>query len=76
MEKGNQLLFGLALGLLIAGAPPYVPAFFMSAQQLARLDHIDQARAKLRAGIDQARAQDNLHAAGEMSELLASLGGE
>ena len=60
---------------LIAGDPPYVPAFFMSAQQLARLDRIEDARAKLRAGIDQARSQGDQHAAGEMSEMLASLGG-
>jgi tetratricopeptide (TPR) repeat protein len=61
---------------LIAGAPPYVPAFFMSAQQLARLDRIEDARAKLRAGIEQARTQGDLHAAGEMSEMLATLGSE
>jgi hypothetical protein len=54
--------------------PPYVPAFFMAAQQMTRLDRIDEARATLRAGIDQARRQNNPHAAGEMSELLASLG--
>ena len=61
---------------LIAGNPPYVPAFFMSAQQLTRLARVEEARAKLRAGIDQARTQGDQHAAGEMSELLASLGGE
>ncbi len=59
---------------LIAGDPPYVPAFFMSAQQLARLDRIGDARAKLRAGIEQARSQGDLHAAGEMGEMLSSLG--
>ena len=61
---------------LIAGQPPYVPAFFMAGQQLARLGRIDQSRAKLRAGIDQARSQGDQHAAGEMSELLATLGSE
>lgn len=54
--------------------PPYVPAFFMAAQQLARLDRIDEARTHLRDGIEAARAQGNAHAAGEMSEFLASLG--
>ncbi len=53
--------------------PPYVPAFFMAAQQLARLDRVDEARAVLRDGIEHARTQDNSHAAGEMSEFLASL---
>ena len=54
--------------------PPYVPAFFMAAQQLAKLDRINEARAYLRDGIEAARTQGNAHAAGEMSEFLASLG--
>jgi tetratricopeptide (TPR) repeat protein len=54
--------------------PPYVPAFFMAGQQLARLGRIDQARAMLRDGIEAARSQQDHHAAGEMSEFLASLG--
>jgi hypothetical protein len=56
-------------------APPYVPAFFMAAQQLARFERIDEARTYLRDGIEAARSQGNSHAAGEMSEFLASLGG-
>lgn len=54
--------------------PPYVPAFFMAAQQLAELDRVDEARQYLRHGIDQARRQGDTHAAAEMSELLADLG--
>ena len=54
--------------------PPYVPAFFMSAQQLARLNRLDEARSVLRNGIDAARLQNDMHAAGEMSEFLSSLG--
>jgi tetratricopeptide (TPR) repeat protein len=52
---------------------PYVPAFFMAGQQLVRLGRIDEARAILREGIAAARVQDDLHAAGEMTEFLASL---
>jgi predicted Zn-dependent protease len=59
---------------LMADDPPYVPAFFMSAQQLAQLGRTDEARAALRDGIEHARRQGNSHAAGEMSEFLASLG--
>jgi thioredoxin-like negative regulator of GroEL len=59
---------------LMTGSPAYVPAFFMAAQQLVRLSRIDEARAALRAGIDEARAAGDAHAAGEMSEFLASLG--
>src|SRR3972149_6736357 len=62
-------------GELMAYVPPYVPAFFMAAQQLVRLGRIDEARTILRDGIEQARTQGDAHAAGEMSEFLASLGG-
>jgi len=59
---------------LVMDEPPYVPAYFMSAQQLARLGRIAEARDILRTGIEQARVQGNDHAAGEMAEFLASLG--
>lgn len=54
--------------------PPYVPAFFMAGQQLARLGRMSEARDFLRTGIESARSQGDVHAAGEMSEFLASLG--
>jgi hypothetical protein len=59
---------------LTRDATPYVPAFFMAAQQLARLGRVAEARTFLRDGIEQARQQGNSHAAGEMSEFLTSLG--
>ena len=62
------------LDALAAEEPPYIPAFFMAAQQLADLDRIEDARRYLRDGIDQARNQGDSHAAAEMSELLTSLG--
>ncbi len=54
--------------------PPYVPAFFMAAQQLVDLDRVNEARGFLREGIEVARQQNNNHAAAEMSEYLAMLG--
>jgi predicted Zn-dependent protease len=63
-----------ALAGLTRDAQPYVPAFFMAAQQLARLGRVNEARTFLRDGIDEARRQGNAHAAGEMSEFLQSLG--
>jgi thioredoxin-like negative regulator of GroEL len=54
--------------------PPYVPAFFMAGQQLAQHSQLEQARTILREGIEQARQQGDLHAAGEMSEFLVTLG--
>ena len=68
-ERSLEYLRGL-----MADAPPYVPAFFMAGQQLARLSRLAEARAALRDGIEQARQAGNAHAAGEMSEFLASLG--
>jgi len=59
---------------LMSAEPSYVPAFFMAAQQLVRLDRVLEARTVLRDGIEQARDSGNAHAAGEMSEFLASLG--
>lgn len=89
-EPGDQFLrYSLAMELdkeaqhdqsvallraLAADSQPYVPAFFMAGQQLTRLGRIDEARAILRDGIEEARRQGNAHAAGEMSEFLASLG--
>ncbi len=54
--------------------PPYVPAFFRSAQILADIDQVEEARTFLRNGIEAARAQGDLHAAAEMGEMLADLG--
>lgn len=56
--------------------PKYVPAYFMAAQELARIDRFEEARTLLRDGIERAREQNNLHAAGEMAEFLASLGSQ
>jgi hypothetical protein len=55
-------------------AAPYVPSFFMAAQQLTRLGRVDDARGVLRAGIEEARRQGDAHAAAEMSEFLVGLG--
>lgn len=59
---------------LIARETPHVPAYFMSAQMLAEDDRVDEARTRLRDGIEEARRQNDGHAAAEMSELLAGLG--
>jgi thioredoxin-like negative regulator of GroEL len=58
---------------LMRDNPPYVAAFFMAGQQLARLGRTNEARTILTNGIEAARAQNDLHAAGEMTEFLASL---
>lgn len=62
-----------ALAELTAEDPPYVPAFFMSAQQLVELSRLDEAREMLQRGIQAANGQGDAHAAAEMSELLHSL---
>jgi predicted Zn-dependent protease len=62
------------LEALARETPAYVPAFHMAGRQLVALGRIDDARRALREGIDAARSQSMAHAAGEMSELLMSLG--
>jgi thioredoxin-like negative regulator of GroEL len=69
-EKSLELLSELAA----KEVPKYVPAFLMAAQQLVQLDRIEEARSFLRDGIDEARVQNNHHAAAEMAELLAEIG--
>ena len=68
-EESLQLLAELR-----AHDPPYVPAFFMAAQQLAQLGRISEAQTVAREGIGVAESQQDLHAAGEMREFLTSLG--
>ena len=68
-DRSLELLAGLT-----KDSPPYVAAYFMQAQQLAKLGRIAEARTVLRDGIEEARRQGNSHAAGEMSEFLAGLG--
>jgi len=59
---------------LMAGDPPYVPAYFMLGQLYAKTGEINSSRDVLRDGIEHARTQGDTHAAGEMSEFLAGLG--
>lgn len=68
-DGGLEILEGLA-----RETPSYVPAFHMAGRQLVALGRTEEARRALREGIDEARRQGNNHAAGEMSELLMSLG--
>ena len=58
---------------LMDDQPPYVPSFFMSGQQLAKLDQIEAAMVVLQQGIKQANQQGDAHAAAEMTEFLESL---
>ncbi|QEG40342.1 hypothetical protein [Roseimaritima ulvae] len=79
MEQRSEGLHDEAIAgftSLTKDQPPYVPAFFMAAQLLVDLDQVNEARGFLRDGIEQARAQNDTHAAGEMSEYLAMLGRE
>jgi hypothetical protein len=59
---------------LMADQPAHVHSFLRGAQLLVKLDRIAEARTALRNGIEVARQQGELHAAGEMGELLANLG--
>ena len=72
-EGENEGALGL-FGELCRLDPPHVPAFFRSAQILADQEKVAEAREFLREGIDAARAQNDLHSAAEMGEMLADLG--
>jgi thioredoxin-like negative regulator of GroEL len=75
LDKEGENEASLAkFGELARENPPYVPAFFMAGQQLVRLGRAEEARAILRTGVEAARVQGDSHAAGEMTEFLASLG--
>ncbi len=52
---------------------PYVAAFLMAGQQLARLQRTDEAAGVYRSGIQQAQQQSDDHAADEMSQFLTEL---
>ena len=58
---------------LMNDEPPYVPSFFMSGQQLADLERIDEAKSIVTEGISHAQTQGDTHAAAEMMQFLDSL---
>ncbi|MDA1231349.1 MAG: hypothetical protein O2856_11295 [Planctomycetota bacterium] len=60
-------------GGLMKDSPPYVPAFLMAGQLLARLSRTEEARATYQTGIREAQQQHNDHAAGEMAGFLQEL---
>jgi predicted Zn-dependent protease len=58
---------------LIQAVPNFPPAYHMGGRALQRLNRIAEARTLLLQGIPIAEKQGDLHAAGEMTELLQSL---
>lgn len=68
-ERGLALLQGL-----ISDETPLVAAFLMAGRQLVELERIDEARAVLRNGVEEARRQGDNHVADEMSDFLDALG--
>jgi hypothetical protein len=71
-EEEHERSLELHRGLM-NDSPPYVPSFFMSGQQLADLDRIDEAKQALTQGIIEADQQGDLHAVAEMRSFLESL---
>jgi tetratricopeptide (TPR) repeat protein len=60
---------------LVEVHPDYTNGYFMSAQALARVERIDEARVMLRKGIESARRTNNRHALSEMEAILDELEG-
>lgn len=58
---------------LISDQPPHVPAYLMFAQYLSENDRVEEAKEILETGIEEARKQNESHAAGEMNDLLMTL---
>jgi tetratricopeptide (TPR) repeat protein len=58
---------------LIRIAADYPAAYHQAGRALQRLGRLDEARTMLQRGIASAQKKDDIHAAGEMSELLAQL---
>ena len=53
--------------------PDYAPGYHQAARALVRLNRVSEAKEVLERGIPAATRKNDLHAAGEMQELLASL---
>jgi hypothetical protein len=58
---------------LLAADPIYTSGYFMAAQTLAAAGRTQEARARLKAGIDCAARSGNSHAVSEMQAMLDEL---
>ncbi len=72
-EDNNDRSLKLLSGLM-NDETPYVPAFLMAGQQLARLGRTSEASETYANGIKQAQLQGDDHAAGEMTQFKLELG--
>jgi hypothetical protein len=54
-------------------APDYVPMYLMCGQMLEQIGRLDDAKAWLSAGIEQARKKGDGHALGELESALGAL---
>ena len=61
-------------GTAIENTPDYVPAYQMSAQVLMKLERMDEAKARLEAGMAVCERTGNAHAASEMQGMLDEIG--
>ena len=76
MEYVNrgEIATGLAeFDTLLAAHPDYTAGYQMSAQTLAKEERVEEAIAKLHAGIASARRTGNTHAMSEMQGMLDEL---
>jgi predicted Zn-dependent protease len=74
VTQGNSETALTEFDTLIAQHPDYVPAYQMSAQTLVKLNRIDEARARLDAGLAAAQRSGNAHAASEMQAMRDEIG--
>lgn len=73
VSAGDDANAAECLLALIQIAPNYPPAYHQAGRTLLRLDRMADAKAALSQGIPIAQKLGDMHAAGEMSELLQSM---
>lgn len=76
MELANRGATAEALAefdTLLLNDPNYTSGYFMAAQRLASAGRIQEARERLKAGIDCATRSGNSHAVSEMQAMLDEL---
>ena len=73
LNQGNTDAALKAFATTTEHNPDYVPAYQMSGQTLAKLNRVEDAKARLRNGLEAARRTSNQHAASEMQALLDEL---
>jgi predicted Zn-dependent protease len=72
-SEGDLATAVIEFDRLLSDHPGYTAGYFMAAQTLVKAARIEDARARLKQGIQSAEREGNAHAVGEMQQLLEEL---